>query len=93
MTILLFVYFGTHNKKIHTICKQTSVFVLIFYHVVVLLLLAKQQQQNIVNLYTISFNHMLGPLSILYFSCLLAFSMFIVEKFTHGSHSFYLSGC
>jgi Na+/melibiose symporter-like transporter len=30
MTILFFVYFGKHNKKIHTIYKQTSVFVLIF---------------------------------------------------------------
>jgi hypothetical protein len=46
MTILFFVYFGTHNNKIHTICKQTSVFVVIFFHFVVLLLLAKQQQQK-----------------------------------------------
>jgi hypothetical protein len=30
MTILFFVYFGTHNNKIHTIYKQTSVFVFIF---------------------------------------------------------------
>jgi hypothetical protein len=30
MTILFFVYFGTHNNKIHTIYKQASVFVLIF---------------------------------------------------------------
>jgi hypothetical protein len=29
MTILFFVYFGTHNNKIHTIYKKTSVFVLI----------------------------------------------------------------
>jgi hypothetical protein len=29
MTILFFVYFGTHNNKIHTIYKQTSIFVLI----------------------------------------------------------------
>jgi hypothetical protein len=46
MTILYFVHFGTHNTKIYTIYKQTSV--------VVLVLLAKQQQQIIVNLYTIS---------------------------------------
>jgi hypothetical protein len=46
MTILFFVYFGTHNNKIHTIYKQTNVFVLF--------LLAKQQQQKIVILYTIS---------------------------------------
>jgi hypothetical protein len=38
MKILFFVYFGTHNNKIPTIYKKTSVFVL--------LLLAKQQQQN-----------------------------------------------
>jgi hypothetical protein len=31
MTVLFFVYFGTHNNKIHTIYKQTSVFVLIFF--------------------------------------------------------------
>jgi hypothetical protein len=30
MTILFFVYFGTYNNKIHTIYKQTSVFVLVF---------------------------------------------------------------
>jgi hypothetical protein len=30
MTILFFVYFGTHNNKIHKIYKQTSVFVLVF---------------------------------------------------------------
>jgi hypothetical protein len=30
MTILFFVYFGTHNNKIHTFYKQTRVFVLIF---------------------------------------------------------------
>jgi hypothetical protein len=30
MTIVFFRYFGTHNNKIHTIYKQTSVFVLIF---------------------------------------------------------------
>jgi hypothetical protein len=30
MTILLFVYFGTHNNKIHTIYKQTRVFFFIF---------------------------------------------------------------
>jgi hypothetical protein len=28
--ILFFVYFGTHNNKIHTIYKQTRVFVFIF---------------------------------------------------------------
>jgi hypothetical protein len=51
-TILFLVYFGTHhNNKIHTIFKQTSVFV--FFHFVVLLLLAKQQQQKIVDLYAI----------------------------------------
>jgi hypothetical protein len=48
----VFDNFGTHNKKIHTIYKQTSVFVLV--HIVVLVLLAKQQQQKIVNLHTIS---------------------------------------
>jgi hypothetical protein len=46
-TILFFVYFGTHNNKIHTIYKPTSVFV--FFHVVVLVLLAKQQQKKIFN--------------------------------------------
>jgi hypothetical protein len=47
MMILFFVYFGTHNHKIHTIIyKQPNVFVLV--------LLAKQQQQKIVNLFTIS---------------------------------------
>jgi hypothetical protein len=45
MTILFFVYFGTHNNKIHTIYKQTSVFVVIFSMLMVLLLLAKQHQQ------------------------------------------------
>jgi hypothetical protein len=45
ITILFFMYFGTHSNKIHTIY---------FVHVVVLLLLAKQQQLKIVNLYTIS---------------------------------------
>jgi hypothetical protein len=54
MTILFLVYFGTHNNKVHTIFKKTSVFVLIFFHGVVYLLLAKQQQQKIVILYTIS---------------------------------------
>jgi hypothetical protein len=49
-----FVYFGTHNNKIHTIYKQTSVFVVIFFIVDILVLLAKQQQQKSVNLYTIS---------------------------------------
>jgi hypothetical protein len=57
MTILFFVYFGTHNNKIHTIYKQTSVFVLVFSHVVVLVLLPKQQQQKSVNLYTISVSY------------------------------------
>jgi hypothetical protein len=50
-----FVYFGTHNHKIHTIYKQTSVLVFFnFFHVVVLVLYAKQQQQKIVDLDTIS---------------------------------------
>jgi hypothetical protein len=31
MTILFFVYFGTHNNKIRTIYKQTSVFVFDFF--------------------------------------------------------------
>jgi hypothetical protein len=44
MTILFFVYFGTHNNKIHTIYKQTTV--------VVLVLLATQQQQKIVSQYS-----------------------------------------
>jgi hypothetical protein len=44
--MLIIIYFGTHNNKIHTIYKQTSV--------VVLVLLAKQQQPKIVNLYTFS---------------------------------------
>jgi hypothetical protein len=30
VTILLFVYFGTHDNKIHTIYYETSVFVLIY---------------------------------------------------------------
>jgi predicted nucleic acid-binding Zn finger protein len=50
MTILFFVYVGTHNNKIHT----NQCFCFDFFHVVVLLLLAKQQQQKIINLYTIS---------------------------------------
>jgi hypothetical protein len=41
ITILFLVYFGTHNNKIHTIYKETSVFVLVFFYVVVLVLLAK----------------------------------------------------
>jgi hypothetical protein len=50
MDIMLFkaqAYIGTHNNKIHTIYKPTSVFVLVFFHVVVSVLLAKQQQQQI----------------------------------------------
>jgi hypothetical protein len=38
MTILVFVYFGTHNNKIHTIYKEASVFVF--------LLLAKQKKRQ-----------------------------------------------
>jgi hypothetical protein len=57
MTLLFFVYFGTHNNKIHTIYKQTSVFVVIFS---MLILLAKKQRQKNVNLYTIQYA-MLGP--------------------------------
>jgi hypothetical protein len=51
MTILFFVYFGTHNNNISTIYKQTSIFDFCFdiSHGVVLVLLAKQQQQKIVN--------------------------------------------
>jgi hypothetical protein len=63
MAISFFVYFGAQNNNIHTIYKQTSVFVLIFFHVVVLVLLAKQQQNKIVNLYIYirSQYTMLGP--------------------------------
>jgi hypothetical protein len=46
-----FVYFGTHNNKIHTIYKQIGVFVF-FFHVVVLLLLANSNNKKIVILYT-----------------------------------------
>jgi hypothetical protein len=61
ITILFFVYFVTHSNKIHTIYKQTRVF-LGFFHVDVLFSLAKQQQQKSVNLYTI-LGSMLGPCS------------------------------
>jgi hypothetical protein len=46
MTILFFVYFGTHNNKIHTIYKKNHCFCYDLFHVVVLLLLAKRQQQK-----------------------------------------------
>jgi hypothetical protein len=56
----IFVHFGTHNNKIHTIYKQASVFVLIFSIFVVLLLLAKQQQKKS-SFYIWSQYAMLGP--------------------------------
>jgi hypothetical protein len=47
MTIIFFIYFGTHNNNIHTIYKKNQCFCFyLFYVVVYLLLLAKQQQQK-----------------------------------------------
>jgi hypothetical protein len=48
---LRFVYFDTHNNKIHTILKKKQCFYFAIFHVFVLLLLAKQQQQKFVFLY------------------------------------------
>jgi hypothetical protein len=44
MTILFFVYFGTHINKIHTIYKPCFCFH--FFHVVVLLLLANSNNKK-----------------------------------------------
>jgi hypothetical protein len=78
------IFFGlscTHNNKIHTIYKQSSV--------VVLVLLAKQQQQKIVTLYTISEQLLLVVLNcnniILMFPFILnfikRFSLIFIKKF------------
>jgi hypothetical protein len=41
-----FVNFGTHNNKIHTIYKQTCVFVLIFFMFLFCFISKQQQQKN-----------------------------------------------
>jgi hypothetical protein len=46
MTILVFVYFGTHNSKIYTFYKQTRDFVFIFSMLLFCFYSKQQQQKN-----------------------------------------------
>jgi hypothetical protein len=61
MTILFFVYFGTHNNKIDTIYKQTRVFVYSFFPCCCFAFISKQQQQKNLHFIIRSQYAMVGP--------------------------------